>query len=218
MFAFLFKPLPQLSVLLPALVLSAAMATTPAVAAEPEPYGWAWLREALDGLRPDVDTRLPESATAVAERLEGEINAGKAAAALAEIETRLAERPASIVSGTDVRLVFLRARALVALGQLDAAHDAYRQMTINYPELPEPWNNLALVLVAQGRLEPARDALEMALLTLPTYAEAQANLGDVLLLQAAQAYGRAADLGVPGAAERRQRLQPYLQPSPELSP
>lgn len=201
-----------------ALVLAFGLLATPVSAAEPEPYGWPWLRNALDALRPSVDTRLPESATATAQRLEAEINAGRVEAALNEIEQRLAERSQSTISGTDVRLVFLRARALAALGRLDAAREAYQQMTISYPELPEPWNNLALVLVAQGQLEQAREALEMALLTLPDYAQAHANLGDVLVLQAAQAYARAAELGVPDAAGRQRALQTHLPITTESAP
>lgn len=190
---------------------AATPATPPAAAtAVDAPYGWPWLRRALDSVRPAADTRLPESATQVAERLESQIDRGDAAAALVELDRRLAERAASPISGTDVRLVFLRARALAALGRLPEATAAYRQMTIEYPELPEPWNNLAVVLVAQGQLDPAHDALQMALRTQPNYAAAQANLGDVLLLQAERAYARALELGARQVQPQLQRLRPLL--------
>ncbi|MCK9512914.1 MAG: tetratricopeptide repeat protein [Pigmentiphaga sp.] len=198
----------------PALLLAAALglAGAPAAAADDPPYGWPWLRNALDALRPSVDTRLPESSTQAAERLERQIDQGDAAGALAEIDRRLAERKASTISGTDVRLVFLRARALAALGRIDDAAGVYRQMTIDFPELPEPWNNLAVLLVSQNRLEPAADALHMALRTWPDYPAAQANLGDVLLLQARAAYQRAAELGMSGAATQVRHLDSILSP------
>lgn len=175
-----------------------------------EPYGWSWLRNALDTLRPRADTRIPETSTQVAQRLENQINQGDAAAALSEIERRLAERKNSSISGTDVRLVFLRARALTALGRLPEATAAYRQMTVDYPELPEPWNNLAVVLVAQGQLDQAHDALAMAIRTHPEYAAAQANLADVLVLQAQRAYARAAELGSAAASRQLELLQPLV--------
>lgn len=195
-----------------ALALAACWAG-PALAAattNEAPYGWPWLRNALDTLRPSTDTRLPESATQMAQRLEAQIDRGDAAGALPELERRLAERAASRISGTDVRLVFLRARALAALGRLPEAATAYREMTEKYPELPEPWNNLAVVLVAQGQLDQAQDALLMALRTQPDYAAAQANLGDVLVLQAQRAYARAAEMGSTAAARQLERLQPLV--------
>lgn len=191
-------------------VVGAALLPPLAVADTNPPYGWPWLRQALDSLRPGTDTRLPESATQVAERLEQEIDRGNAAAALPELERRLAERAASPLSGTDVRLVFLRARALAALNRLPEATAAYRQMTTDYPELPEPWNNLAVVLVAQGQLDQAHDALHMALRTQPSYAAAHANLGDLLLLQAERAYARAVSLGAVQAQSQLNRLRPLL--------
>jgi len=197
-----------------ALLLAAALglAGAPAAAADDTPYGWSWLRNALDTLRPSVDTRLPESSTQAAERLERQIDQGGAAEALIEIDRRLAERKASTISGTDVRLVFLRARALAALDRIDDAANVYRQMTIDFPELPEPWNNLAVLLVSQNRLEPAAEALRMALRTWPDYPVAQANLGDVLLLQARAAYQRAAELGMSGASMQVRHIDSILRP------
>lgn len=176
-----------------------------------EPYGWPWLVQALERLRPETDTALPETSTEAAQRFERMIANGQAAAALTEINQRLHQREASTISGVDARLVFLRARALATLGQLDAAREAYRDMTVRFPELPEPWNNLAAVHAAQNQPQLAYEALQMAILTDPDYAAAHANMGDVLLMLAEQAYARAANLGAPQADLFRKRTGELLQ-------
>ena len=67
-------------------------------------------------------------------------------------------------------------------------------MTEEFPELPEPYNNLAVIYASQGQLERARTLLETALQVRPDYATAQENLGDVFLQMSADAYQRAAKL------------------------
>jgi len=64
----------------------------------------------------------------------------------------------------------------------------------DFPELPEPYNNLAVLYASEGQLDSARAALEMALAAAPNYATALENLGDVYLQMAADAYQRAAKL------------------------
>jgi Flp pilus assembly protein TadD len=190
------------------------LAATPAMAqapAEQEPYGWPWLVRALDRLKPDTDTRLPETPTQVVNRLEAMIDQGQAPAALAEIRALQEKRAASNVSGIDARLLFLEARALARQGELSRAADIYRDMTVRFPELPEPWNNLAVLYAAQGRLDDARMALETALLNDPGYAEAQANLGDVHLMLAARAHREAAGMGAAGSADTAQRANQLLK-------
>ena len=75
--------------------------------------------------------------------------------------------------------------------RLDAAQTTFTRLTEDYPELPEPYNNLAVLLAGQGLLEPARAALEMAIRVKPDYGTAQENLGDVYLRLAEQSYGQA---------------------------
>jgi tetratricopeptide (TPR) repeat protein len=67
----------------------------------------------------------------------------------------------------------------------------FRQLNQDYPELPEPYNNLAVLYAGQGDLDKARIALEMAIRTNPSYAAAHENLGDVLLQLASQSYAKA---------------------------
>nr|MBF0685660.1 tetratricopeptide repeat protein [Pseudomonas sp.] len=189
-------------------------AAAPALAQAPdgqEPYGWPWLVRALDRLKPDTDTRLPETPTQVVNRLEAMIDQGQGAAALAEIRTLQEKRAASNVSGVDARLLFLEARALASQGEYSRAAEIYQGMTVSFPELPEPWNNLAVLYAAQGRLDEARRALETALLTDPGYAEAQANLGDIHLMLAARAHREAADMGAAGSTDRAQRANQLLK-------
>jgi len=47
------------------------------------------------------------------------------------------------------------------------------------PELPEPYNNLAVLYAARGDHDGARDALLRAISTHPSYATAHENLGDI---------------------------------------
>ena len=79
------------------------------------------------------------------------------------------------------------------------------QLTRDYPELAEPYNNLAVLHAASGHLEKAREALETALRLDPGYATARENLGDVYLRLAASAYEQAA-ARPESAGEARQRL------------
>ena len=194
----------------PPAVAPSSSAPAPAAAAE-QPYGWPWLVRALDRLKPATDTRIPETPTQVAQRLEAMIDNGQSAAALQEIEALQAKRAASNISGVDARLLFLQARALASQGNLARATDIYRRMTIDFPELPEPWNNLAALYAAQGRLDDARVALETALLVDPGYAAAKANLGDVYLMLAARAHRDAADQGVAGSGSAEQNINQLLK-------
>lgn len=186
--------------------------TAPAVdPAAQEPYGWPWLVRALDRLKPSTDTRLPETSSEAVARLEAMIGDGRAGAAVTEIDNRLRQREASGISGVDARLLFLKGRALAAGNRLDEAAAVYQRMTTDFPELPEPWNNLAAIHAARGQLDRAAEALRMALLTNPRYGAAQANLADVYLMLAERAYGDAARLGEPQAAGMATRTRELLK-------
>ena len=64
-------------------------------------------------------------------------------------------------------------------------------LTEDYPELPEPYNNLAVLYASQGEYDKARNALEMSIRTHPSYATAHENLGDIYAKMAAEAYDKA---------------------------
>ena len=170
--------------------------------------GWKGLARVLEALSPNVDTSIPLTPSEVTDRIAAMMNSGQYAAALDIIERRAAQRKAEGTIGTDVQLMFLRGRALAGLERHDEAIEHYLNMTTLFPELPEPWNNLAVEYVRQGNLEMANDALQMALAANPQYATARANLGWVQLMQARQSF-QAAD-GAPGANQAAQETTELL--------
>ena len=170
---------------------------------EPPPPtgGWQAFAELLDKVSPSVDTAIPLTAAQLADHVSALIDTGRAPEALDIIAKRQAADDGSVTPGTDVQLRYLQGRALTALGRHDEAMAVWRQMTTDYPELPEPWNALAIEYARQGRLQLARDALDMALVSDPGFAPALENLGRVQMrlgqqtLQRAQAARQTADDG-----------------------
>ena len=94
----------------------------------------------------------------------------------------------------NVQLRFLRGTILAERGRTDEAVGVFRALVEDFPELPEPYNNLAVIHADRGDLDAARQALEQSIRAVPTYALAHENLGDVLLQQAARAYEQAGRL------------------------
>jgi Flp pilus assembly protein TadD len=99
---------------------------------------------------------------------------GQLQQALTRAEAHLASKP------RDPQMRFMRAGILAELDRKDEAEKMLVALTQDYPELPEPYNNLAVLLAARNELEQARAALEMALRNDSAYATAHENLGDVL--------------------------------------
>ncbi|AVP58085.1 tetratricopeptide repeat protein [Pulveribacter suum] len=139
------------------------------------------------------------------------LKAGKPAQALPQLDARLAATP------RDPQLRFLRAVALTDLGRQDEAIAALVDLTETYPELPEPYNNLAVLYAARDELDKAREALEMAVRARPDYAVAYENLGDIHARLARRAYTRAGELSPQMArsvAPRLALLRDLLAPAP----
>jgi Flp pilus assembly protein TadD len=93
-----------------------------------------------------------------------------------------------------------KARFLLGVVLMDMQRDTqalalFASMAQEYPELPDPHNNMALLHARAGRLEPARQALEIALRNDPTHRAARANLGQIHLMLAVQAWEMAASAG-----------------------
>ena len=89
------------------------------------------------------------------------------------------------------------------LTEQDKANDAIRvfsDLIEDYPELPEPYNNLAVLYAGQGQYDKAKMALEMAIRAHPGYATAHENLGDIYAMMASQSYERALQLDHGSAA------------------
>jgi len=75
--------------------------------------------------------------------------------------------------------------------ETDAAIATFQGLTEDYPELPEPYNNLAVIWAQKGEYDKARKALELALTTRPDYPLAHENLGDIYARMASVEYDRA---------------------------
>ena len=95
----------------------------------------------------------------------------------------------------DAQLRFLLGVALMDLGRDTEALAHFTRMAQDYPELPDPYNNIALLQARAGRLEAARQALETALRNDPSHRAARLNLGQVHLMLAVQAWELAAAEG-----------------------
>lgn len=91
----------------------------------------------------------------------------------------------------DARMRFLKGLALSEQGKSTDAIAVFVKLTEDFPDLPEPYNNLAVLYSKQGQYEQARRSLESAIRTNPSYATAYENLGDVYAKLASQAYSKA---------------------------
>jgi predicted Zn-dependent protease len=116
------------------------------------------------------------------------MQAGKSEQALKRADAFLADKP------RDLQVRFLRAVTLIDLARRQEASDALLQLTQDFPELPEPYNNLAVLAAAQGTLNKAEQLLQQALAAQPNYITAQENLGDLYVAMAAAAFERASKL------------------------
>jgi len=113
---------------------------------------------------------------------------GDLQSALQQVDTLLAQKP------KDPQYQFLKGVILTEQKKDAQAIQIFQSLTDQYPELPEPYNNLAVLYAQQGQYDKARAALDMAIRTNPSYATAQANLGDIYAKLASQAYQKALQL------------------------
>ena len=91
----------------------------------------------------------------------------------------------------DAQARFLKGLILADQGKTNDAITVFTGLTEDYPELPEPYNNLAVLYASQSKYEAAKNALEMAIRTHPSYATAHENLGDIYAKMASLAYDKA---------------------------
>ena len=110
---------------------------------------------------------------------------GDLAGALDHANRYLAKNP------KDAQVRFLKGLILADQGKTNDAITVFTDLTEDYPELPEPYNNLAVLYASQGKFEAAKNALEMAIRTHPSYATAHENLGDIYAKMASIAYDKA---------------------------
>lgn len=114
--------------------------------------------------------------------------------ALARADAFLASKP------RDPQMRFLKGLVLTEQGKAADAIRIFTRLTEDYPELPEPYNNLAVLYAGQGQFEKARQSLETAIRTHPSYATAYENLGDVYSKLASQSYDKALQLDTGNSA------------------
>lgn len=116
------------------------------------------------------------------------LKAGQSNQALELINRVLGAKP------RDPQARFLKGLILTEKGNAKEAIEIFTKLTQDYPDLPEPFNNLAVIYAGQGQYDKARVALEQSIRTHPSYATAYENLGDVYAKLASQAYGKALQL------------------------
>src|SRR5918992_2001439 len=125
------------------------------------------------------------------------LKAGQHREALERVNKALAAKP------RDAQTRFLKGVILTEQGNTREAIDIFTRLTQDFPELPEPYNNLAVIYAAQGQYEKARAALEQSIRTHPSYATAYENLGDVYAKLASQAYDKALQIDSSNTAAKQ---------------
>lgn len=99
-------------------------------------------------------------------------------------------------------------------GDVEKAKATYIRLTQEFPELPEPHNNLAALYAQESKFAQARESLEMAVKLNPNYAVAHENLGDIYVRLARESYARAAtlDRNAVTIGPKRVQLETVLRP------
>jgi len=128
----------------------------------------------------------PVTKNGVPSDIEKLVKAKKYPEAIDSINKQLKKTPGN------VQLRYVKARMQIEMRQWVEAKKTLLEITQQFPELPEPYNNLAALAANQGSWIEARDYLELALKLRPSYTVASANLGEVYIRLAAQAYENAA--------------------------
>jgi tetratricopeptide (TPR) repeat protein len=137
------------------------------------------------------------------------VRSGKLSEALTKVEQHLANKP------RDPQMRFLKGVIQRDSGKTNDAITTFSRLTEDYPELPEPYNNLAVLYAGQSQFDKARTALEMAIRTNPSYATAHENLGDVYAKLASQAYAKALqlDTGNQGVQPKLTLIRELINPT-----
>jgi tetratricopeptide (TPR) repeat protein len=116
------------------------------------------------------------------------VSQGQQVQALDKVNAYIAAHP------KDVAGQFLKGVILAEQNKSADAIKIFSSITEKHPELPEPYNNLAVLYAEQGQYDKARQALEKAIKTHPSYATAHENLGDIYAKMASDAYDKALQL------------------------
>ena len=117
---------------------------------------------------------------------------GKFSEALARADRFLSNKP------RDAQMRLLKGVTQRDAGKTAEAISTFLRLTEDFPDLPEPYNNLGVIYADQNQIDKARAAFEAALRTHPSYATAHENLGDVYAKLSSSAYSKA--LQIEGAS------------------
>jgi tetratricopeptide (TPR) repeat protein len=125
-----------------------------------------------------------------------------------DIEQAMRRADAAIAAqARAAQIRFLKGVMLADLKRDAEATQIFLALTEDFPELPDPYNNLAVLYAAGGQLQSALNALQVALRNDPTHRAARENLGDVYLALAAQAWTLAQATSKGDDAELRRKLR-----------
>ena len=127
------------------------------------------------------------------------LRGGRLAEAEAEADRHLKAKP------RDPQMRYLKGLIQRDSGRQAEALETFTKLTEDFPELPEPYNGLAVIHAAQGNYDLARTSLELAIRANPAYATAHENLGDLYSRLARQSYCKALQ-NDPGNGDLRTRL------------
>ena len=119
------------------------------------------------------------------------------AQALEQAEALIAKNP------KDAQGYFMKGIIFAEQGKSAEAIGVFTKLTEDFPELPEPYNNLAVLYAQQKDYNKAKNALEMAIRTHPSYATAHENLGDVYAKLASQSYSKALQLDASNSSSQK---------------
>lgn len=144
------------------------------------------------------------------QEIEKLYRAGELQQALRRADAAIAAEPRA------AQIRFLKGVVLTDLNRRAEAMQVFVSLTQDYPELADPYNNLAVLYAADGQLPSALSALQSALRNDPHHRTARDNLGDVYLALAVQAWtaASAASKGDDVALQRKLRLAREIQAAP----
>ena len=141
--------------------------------------------------------------------IQGLMKQGRLPQALEKVDAYIAAQP------RDPQGLFTKGLILTDLGRVNDAIAVFTGLTENFPELPEPYNNLAVLYAGQRHYDQAQTALEMAIRVDPAYAVAYENLGDIYAKRASSAYDKAIQLNT--AAKKARAKQTLADELVKLS-
>jgi predicted Zn-dependent protease len=113
------------------------------------------------------------------------ITSGQLQTAQSMITRHLEKQP------SDPQMRLMQSQIQAAQGQTRLAQETLEALTQEFPELPEPYNNLAALYAQEFAFDKALSSLTMAIRARPDYALALENMGDVHIALARETYFKA---------------------------